>query len=475
MTRVLGPIAIACLCFVTTSRAEAPGHWPGFRGPGASGIADDSKLPLSWSKTDQVAWVADIPGRGWSSPIVWGNRLFVTSAVNSGGFKEPSTGIYGNDYAAELTKQGLPPAEVNKRVIARDIELAGEIDDVRYMVYALDTATGKVVWESEAHKGPPSGGRHRKNTYASETPTTDGERVYASFGGNVGLFCYSMTGKLLWSHKWKPQPIYLDFGTASSPVVHNGRVYQLRDTQSESTFTALDAKTGAIIWEVARPTVEGIMKSGWSTPFIWETPGRTEIITIGKQLVVSYDLAGKELWRMRGMTQATPSPVAGGGLLFVGSGSQGEANRPMYAVKPGATGDISVPAGQEPGPFIAWFQARLSGYTPSPLFYRGQLYVVNDNGVMQVVDAATGVEIYRARVGGIGNTFSSSPFASGGRIYALSEDGHTFVFEAGKSYVELSRNSLDEMSFSSPAADQTSLYVRTQTRLYRIATPTARR
>jgi outer membrane protein assembly factor BamB len=467
--------AIACLCLISAPHAAAPVHWPGFRGPGASGIADASTLPVKWSTKERVAWVSNIPGRGWSSPIVWGGRVFVTSAVNTGGFKEPSTGIYGNDYAAELKAKGLSNDEINKRVIARDIELAAEIEDVRYMVFALDAATGKVVWEREAHKGKPSGGRHRKNTYASETPVTDGERVYASFGPNVGVFCFTMTGKLLWSKAWTPQPMYLDFGTASSPVVHNGRVYQLRDTQSESTLTSLDAKTGTVVWEVPRPTQEGIMKSGWSTPFIWETAQRTEIITIGKAMVVSYDLSGKELWRLRGITHAAPTPVAGGGLLFVGSGSQADGSRPMYAVKPGATGDISVAAGEARSPFIAWFQPRLGAYTPSPLFYRGQLYVVNDNGVMQVVDAITGAEIYRARVGGVGNTFSSSPFASNGRVYALSEDGDTFVFEAGREYVEVAKNSLGEMSFATPAADANSLYVRTQTRLYRITAPTAPR
>ena len=328
-----------------------------------------------------------------------------------------------------------------------------------------------MVWQQEAHKGKPFGGRHRKNTYASETPVTDGERLYVSFGGNVGLFCYSMDGTLLWKHTPPPQPIYLDFGTASSPVVHAGRVYVLHDTEGVSTFTALDAKTGKVLWTVDRSSFETRMKSGWATPFVWETPRRTEIVTIGKGLVISYGTDGKELWRMKGMTQATPSPVAGGGLLFVGSGSQGEANRPVFAVKPGATGDISLQPDQTANAHVSWFQPRLSGYTPSPLFYRGRLYVVNDNGVMQVADAATGKEIYKARVGGIGNTFSSSPFASAGRIYVVSEDGDTFVFQAGDEYVELAKNSLGEMSLATPAVDATSLFIRTQTKLYRVVNP----
>jgi outer membrane protein assembly factor BamB len=155
-------------------------------------------------------------------------------------------------------------------------------------------------------------------------------------------------------------------------------------------------------------------------------------------------------------------------LLFVGSGSQGEANRPMFAIKPGASGDISLTPGQTSSDFIAWFQPRASGYITSPLFYRGRVYAINDNGVMQVFDAATGKELYKARVGGVGNTFSSSPFASNGRIYAVNEDGDTIVFQAGDEYVEVGRNSLGEMSLASPAADATSLFLRTQTKLYRV-------
>jgi outer membrane protein assembly factor BamB len=455
---------------ISLPRAAGPTDWPQFRGHDSAGVADQFALPTTWSAKDNVAWMATIPGRGWSSPIVWGGRVYVTSAVNAGGFKEPATGIYGNDYAAELTSQGLSAAEVMKRVTARDIELTGEVEDVKFMLYAIDSKTGTIAWEREAHRGKPVGGRHRKNTYASETPVTDGERVYASFGANVGLYCYTVDGTLTWKREWPPQPVYLDFGTAASPVVHRGRVYILRDSEADSFLTALDAKTGSVIWTTSRNTLEsGRQKSGWATPFIWETPARTEIVTIGKTMVVSYDLEGKELWRLKGMTQATPTPVTGGGLLFVGSGAQGDTSRPMYAIKPGASGDISLTPGATAGPFVAWFQPRLSAYIPSPLFYRGRLYVVNDNGIMQVVNAATGAEIYRARVGGVGNTFSSSPFASNGRVYILSEDGDTFVFDAGADkYVELAKNSLGEMSLATPAPGDNGLLVRTQTKLYRV-------
>jgi outer membrane protein assembly factor BamB len=462
------PLLVLALAVTLSLRAAGPSEWPQFRGPQGAGVADGSVLPEKWSATENVAWVVDVPGRGWSSPIVWRNRIFVTSAISPGTFKAPSTGIFGNDYAAELVKQGLPDEEVNRRVIARDIELTSETGDIRYMVYALDASSGKVVWEREAHRAKPFGGRHRKNTYASETPVTDGERLYVSFGGNVGLFCFSMDGKLLWRHEWPPQPIYLDFGTASSPVVHRGRVYQLHDNDGESFFSALDAKSGKELWNVKRTELAGSMKSGWATPFVWQTASRTEVVTIGHGHVVSYDPDGRELWRLKGMTQATPSPVAAGNVLYVGSGSQGEANRPLMAVKQGASGDISLRPDQDTNEFVAWRQPRFSGYTPSPLVYRGRVYAINDNGILQVADAATGVEVYKARVGGGGFTFSSSPLASQGRLYLLSEDGDTFVLRAADKYEEIAKNSLGEMSLATPAADADSLYIRTQGRLYRI-------
>jgi outer membrane protein assembly factor BamB len=449
-------------------RAAEPRDWPQFRGPGGLGLADSAKLPVRWSTTENVAWRTEIPGRGWSSPIVWRGRVYVTAAISSGSFKQPSTGIYGNDYADELTKQGLSPDEVASRVVARDIELTSETGEVSYMVYALDARTGTILWQREAHTGKPFGGRHRKNTYASETPVTDGERLYVSFGGNVGVFCFSLDGAALWKRTWPPHPIYLDFGTASSPIVHGGRVYQLHDNDRESFFAALDAKTGAEIWNVKRTDAATRLKSGWSTPFVWQNRVRTEIVTIGMGFAVSYDTSGAELWRLKGFVQATPSPTAVEGLLYLGSGSQGEANRPVYAINPGARGDITLQPDQTSSAFVAWFQPRLSGYTPSPLGYRGRVYVINDNGVMQVADSKTGAEIYKVRVGGTGNTFSASPIASDGRIYALTEEGDTIVFAAGDEYKEIARNSLSEMSFASPAADADSLYLRTATKLYRI-------
>ena len=463
-------VAFVLYCFalsVALAASEPSVAWPQFRGPSGAGIFD-GKLPTTWSAKDNVKWSVDVKGRGWSSPVAWDDTIYVTSAISPGSFKAPSTGIFGNDYVAELMKQGLPDEEVNKRVIARDIELTAESGEIRYMVYAFDAASGKLKWEREAHKGLPFGGRHRKNTFASETPSTDGERLYVYFG-NVGLFAYSLDGKPLWNTRFDPQPMYLDFGTAASPIVSDGRVFIVHDNEGQSYVAAVDAKTGKRLWRMERD-IQAPQGSGWSSPFIWKHDGRSELIVIGRQHAISYAPdTGKELWRLRGLTgQSTPTPVAGEGLLYLATGSQGESNRPVFAVRPGASGDITLAKGEEQNKFVAWFHPRASAYTSSPLIYRGRMYVVNDNGILTVFDSQTGKEIYKARAGGSGNTFSASPWAADGKIYLLSEDGQTFVIEAGDKYVELSKNSLDEMSLASPALAADTIFLRTQTRLYRI-------
>ena len=472
MRRTLLTLLVAVLSVFSVALVIAAGPslaWPQFRGPSGAGILAEGKLPTTWSARDNIVWSIEVKGRGWSSPVAWNDTVFVTSAISPGAFKAPSTGIFGNDYAADLSKQGLSDDEVAKRVIARDVELTNESGEIRYMVYAFDAATGKLRWEREAHRGAPFGGRHRKNTYASETPATDGERLYVYFG-NVGLFAYSLDGRLLWTAKFAPQPMYLDFGTAASPVVSDGRVFVVHDNDGQSFVAAIDAQTGTQLWKVDRDLPAGGMTSGWSSPFVWNHHARKEVVVIGKQHAIAYaPETGKELWRMRGLTgQSTPSPVAADGLLYLATGSQGESNRPVFAVRPGAGGDISLAKGEEQNKFVAWVHPRASAYTSSPLVYRGRMYVVNDNGILTVSDSKTGKEIYKARAGGSGNTFSASPWAADGKIYLLSEDGHTFVIEAGDKYVELAKNSVDEMSLASPALAPDTIFLRTQTRLYRI-------
>jgi outer membrane protein assembly factor BamB len=444
--------------------------WPQFRGPAGAGVLAEGTLPTAWSTKQNVKWSVEVEGRAWSSPVAWDNTVYVTSAISPGNkYKEPSTGIFGNDYAAELIKQGLSEEEMMKRVVSRDIELTSDTGEIRYMVFAFDTNTGKLRWRQEAHKGAPFGGRHRKNTYASETPATDGERLYAYFG-NVGLFAYSLDGKALWNTRFEPQKMYLDFGTAASPVVDDGRVFVVHDNDGKSFAAAIDAKTGKQLWKVDRDLPAGGITSGWSTPFVWKHAARTELIVVGRAHAVSYEPAtGKELWRIGGLTgQSTPTPIAADGLLYLATGSQGESNRPVFAVRPGASGNITLPKGQESSEFVAWFHPRASAYTSSPLVYRGRMYVVNDNGILTVFDSKTGKEIYKARAGGTGNTFSASPWAADGKVYLLSEDGHTFIIEAGDSYKELAKNSVDEMSFASPALASDTIFLRTQTKLYRI-------
>lgn len=442
--------------------------WPGFRGHEMSGVAASKKLPEKWSKTEGLAWTMDVPGRGWSSPIVWENTVFITSAIGAKAFKQPTPGLYGNDYVAEMQKQGLPMDEIRRRLRARDNEMPEESGELRFMVYALDSKTGKVKWEREAHKSAPQGGRHRKNTYASETPFTDGKRLYVSFGQNIGLFTYALDGKLLWKKQWAPKRIYNEFGTASSPTVYDGRIYLLHDNEEESYITALDAATGAEIWRTVRPDT-GLPKSSWMTPFVWKNALRTEIITTGHTFVISYDLSGKELWRIGRMPVPTASPMAAHGLLYVGAGSLGDANRPFYAVKPGASGDITLAQDAASNDFIVWSHPRASGYTPSALVYDGRVYLIHDAGILLVLDAHSGKEIYKVRAGGVGNTFSASPVGAGGRVYLLNEDGATLVVDArAATYTEVSRNELGEMSLASPAAAGDALYIRTETKLYKI-------
>jgi outer membrane protein assembly factor BamB len=332
------------------------------------------------------------------------------------------------------------------------------------MVYCVDFKTGKIRWEREVQKGVPPGSRHLKNSYASETPVTDGERVYAYFG-NVGLFCFDMNGKLLWSRKWGPFRTRYGWGTAASPVLHKDRIYIVNDNEDQSFMIALNKKTGEEIWKVERE-----QGTNWATPYIWENGTRTEIITAGTKRVRSYDLNGKPLWEFAGMSSiAIPTPFSSNGLVYITSGYVGDQHRPVYAIKPGASGDISLKPGETSNDYIVWYQPQAGPYNPSPIVYGGYYYTLYDRGFFTCHDAKTGKEVYaKVRIDPGVNAFTSSPWAYNGKIFCLSEDGDTFVIQAGKEFKLLGKNSLDEMCMATPAIVRGSLIIRTASKLYRI-------
>lgn len=431
-------LSVVLLFAATLAAAD---NWPQFRGPQSMGaVEDDPKLPERWSSAENVVWKVDVPGAGWSSPVAWGDRIFLTTVVSTASKEPPKKGLYFG---------GERPAPA---------------DEHRWLVYCFDFKTGRVLWEREVHRGKPAQSRHLKNTYASETPATDGERVYAYFG-NLGLFVFDMNGKPVWNKPVEPVNTVYGWGTAASPVLHGGRVYLVNDNESKSWLAAFDKKTGKEIWRVERE--EG---SNWATPFLWESGRRTEIVTNGRKKVRSYDLDGKLLWELGGMSSIViPTPFARDGLLYLASGYVGDQNRPVFAVKPGAKGDISLAKGQTSSEFIAWYQPQAAPYNPSPLLYRGIYYTLLDRGFLTAHDAATGKEIYgKQRIDSGAGAFTSSPWAYNGKIFLLSEDGDTFVIEAGPQYKLLGKNSLDEMCMATPAIVRSSLIVRTASRLYRI-------
>ena len=467
-------LATAGLAWMLSAPVSAPAletptsadTWPQFRGPG--GLAHAGSHPQTWSTAENVQWATEIPGHGWSSPVVWGDRIFVTSAVSLGDWKEPSAGIYGNDYVRELIAQGHTRDEAAAMVRERDSEIADEVPEgVVWMVYCLDAASGRVLWQREAHRGVPFGGRHRKNTYASETPAVDGERLYAYFG-NVGLFAYSHEGELLWKRAWDPRKTYLDFGTSSSPVVDDQSVYIQNDNQEASWFAAIEKETGEERWRRERPNDHPVIRTSFSTPFVWNNSKRTELVTFQTSTLVSYDTDGRELWRLGGQSAvAAPTPTAAGDLLFVGSGSPSEPVRPIFAVRAGAEGDITLGEGVDQNEFVAWSRKLGGSYIPSQVVDREVLYVLYDKGFLAAFDAGSGEELYKVRLGRA-SSFSASPWVTNGKLYCLSEDGDTYVVETGRDFELVRVNALQEMALATPAAALGSLFVRTGSKLYRI-------
>ncbi len=421
-------------------QAAAPDRspWPSFRGPFASGIADGQNPPVEWNAETghNIQWSARVPGLGHSSPVVQGDLIFLTSAVSD----DPDPVFrYGTDGRQDRRSD----RERNT-----------------WFVYALHRDTGEVVWEREAARGPPAIQRHPKNSYASATPATDGESLVTLFADGT-LAAYDLQGNRRWRVDLGPldsgasYDASYQWGAASSPILWRNLAIVQADQQQGSFLAAFDLETGEEAWRVERDLI-----SAFATPTVHAGPGRAELITNGAGVMHGYDPAtGAELWRMSGSSfNTTPTPVVRDGLIYLTSGYR---FRPIFAVRLGAVGDISLPEGATSSASVAWSSPRDGPYMASPLVYRGHLHVVSAGGVLTVFDARTGERAYKRRIGERGGAYTASPVAADGRIYLTSEDGDIFVIRAGAAYELLAVNPMGAVCLATPAISDGQLFVRT--------------
>lgn len=422
------------------------GNWPSFRGPQASGIAEKQNLPDRWDARsgENILWRTAIPGLAHSSPVVWGNRIFVTSAVSSDPKATFRPGLYGDGDASK----------------DRSVH--------RWVIYAIDKRTGKIIWERVAHQGEPVDKRHIKSTYANSSPATDGRIVVAWFGSQ-GVYAYDVKGRFLWKVDVGRLdlgaydiPTY-EWGPASSPIIWNNLVILQCDTQTDSFLLALDAATGKTVWKTDRDELPS-----WGTPTIATTATGPVLVTNASNFIRGYDPStGKELWRLGGSSQITaPTPIFSEGLFVVASGRGPE--RPIFVVRPNARGDLTLPDGKTASDSIVWSRTGRGSYMPTPLVYNGVLYVLANNGLFDAYNLQTGNEIYRQRLPTVGSGFSASPVAADGRIYLTNEDGEILIIAAGEKFSHLATNSMGELLMATPALSDGVMYVRSSASLFAI-------
>jgi len=429
-----------------SNQKNSNGSWPSFRGPQASGIAEKQNLPDRWdSKTSEnILWRTPIPGLAHSSPVVWGNQIFVTSAVSSDPKATFRPGLYGDGDASKDRSQH------------------------RWMIYAIDKRTGKISWERVAYQGEPVDKRHIKSTYANSTPATDGRMVVAWFGSQ-GVYAYNVGGGLLWKVDLGRLdlgaydiPTY-EWGPASSPIIWNNLVILQCDTQTDSFLLALNASTGKTVWKTDRDEIPS-----WGTPTIVTTETGPVLVTNASNYIRGYDpRTGKELWRLGGSSKITaPTPIYGEGVFVVASGRGPE--RPIFVVKSSAHGDLTLPAGKTASEAIVWSKTGRGSYMPTPLVYNGILYVLANNGTFDAYNLKTGDELYRQRLPTIGSGFSASPVAADGKIYLSNEDGEILIVAAGEKFNHLATNSMGELLMATPALSDGVMYVRSSASLFAI-------
>ncbi len=448
-------VLMVILCGLALAADPAQTNWPSFRGEKASGVWTGPSTPTSWNADStsgqpaNILWKSPVPGLGHSSPIVWGDRVYVASAVRADGAAPLKLGLYGSgDSADDAVEQS-------------------------WKIFCFNRHTGKLVWEQTAHKGQPKVARHTKATHANTTLATDGQQLIAFFGSE-GLYSYSLDGKLLWKKDlgildMGPEK-ELQWGFASSPVLHSGKIVVQCDAKQGPFLAVLDARDGQEIWRTSR---SGVSERSWATPAVENIGGKLQVITNGWPYIAGYDFAtGKELWRLRSEGDIpVPTPVAAHGLLYVTNAHGGQA--PLYAIKPSAAGNISPSGPDRVNQHIAWSEQRNGAYMQTPVIYGGLLYSCSDRGVLKVYDARTGKRHYEQRLGEGTAGVSASPVAAAGKLYFTSEEGEVFVIKAGTVFELLARNSMGETVMASPAISEGVLLFRTRGHLVAIAEPRA--
>ena len=428
---------LAASFVVAFAGAAAAGNWPQWRGPDGSGISTEKNLPAEWTPTKNIKWKTPIDGRSHSSPIVWENKIFVTTAIE--GAEVPG---------AKAAKHLLD----NKEFVHPDS--IGANRKHTFKVIALNRDNGKVLWEAVAFEGTPYDDRHRKSSYAASTPATDGKMVYAYFGSE-GLYAYDFNGKLAWKAD-VGKLANLGMGTGTSPILfENVVIVQADEDNGQASFiVAYDKKTGKEVWKTPRK-----VQISWSTPLLARSAKRTELITSGTEMIIAYDPAtGKELWTHKGVeSNAIPSPVANNEMVYLVAGFPAKI---ALAIRLGGSGDLTGT------PNVPWQYAKGTAYVPSPILYGDYLYLTTDRGILTCIDAKTGKVVYEGGRIPIPATFTASPVAFDGKILLTSEDGDTFIVKAGPKHEILATNSVGEPVYASPAIADGRIYIRGEKNIY---------
>ncbi|MFO7621882.1 MAG: PQQ-binding-like beta-propeller repeat protein [Bacteroidales bacterium] len=440
LTSIFLTLLLTATCL--QSQVNPQRQWPGYRGHMASGVLDNANLPESFNieKNTNVRWKTPVPGLGISSPVIWGDRLFITTAVS------------------ESDKEGFKPG------IYGDVASVKDESVHEWIVYCIDKNSGKIIWERTSYKGIPKVKRHPKSTHANSSVATDGNYVVAFFGSE-GLYCYDMNGKLQWQKSFGVlKSVFFsmenaEWEFASSPIIHEGVLVIQCDVLENSFVAAYDVKSGKELWKMERDEYPG-----WCTPNIYEHNGRKYVAVNGYKHRGGYDFTtGKEIWRMSGGGDIQiPAPILGEGLIYFNS-AHGRTS-PIMAVRTGAAGDITLNEGETANSGIAWYIPRGGSYMHTLLLYRNRLYNVNWNGMVNCLDPATGKEIYNGKLGNT-KSFVASPVASDGRIYIVDEEGTLYIIQDGDKFNLLAEIPLGGICMTAPAITDGMIYFRTQSQL----------